>query len=195
MLLEFWTALTGNSATSKVKGNATTGAIYVEQLNSSGGAGTAHGRTVTITRPANTTPYTALDVIGDTNGSAIFEFTNMGKAGGEVMITSVEVEVDVVAVPSGMTSFNLRLYNASPTAIVDNAAWDFPVADRGKYLGKITTSNVVDEISTLFCDNDQVNKQVTLVTTSLFVQLQTVGGFTPSANSTVKRVTIHTIEL
>jgi hypothetical protein len=194
------TTLKAKSSTSglpdvDVYANPTTKALYVEQLNSSGGSGTAHGRTVTITRPANTTPYTALDVIGDTNGSAIFEFTNMGKAGGEIMITSVEVEVDVVAIPSGMTSFNLRLYNASPTAIVDNAAWDLPVADRGKYIGKIATSNVVDEINTLFCDNDQVNKQVTLVTTSLFVQLQTVGGFTPSANSTVKRVTIHAIEL
>ena len=35
MLLEFWTALTGNSATSKVKGDAATGAIYVEQLATS----------------------------------------------------------------------------------------------------------------------------------------------------------------
>jgi hypothetical protein len=36
MLLEFWTALTGGSATSRVKGNPTTGAIYVEQLTAGG---------------------------------------------------------------------------------------------------------------------------------------------------------------
>jgi hypothetical protein len=169
-------------------------------LNSTGGiAGDAqsasHGRTVIITRPANVTPYTAGDVIGDANGSAIFEFTNMGKAGGEVMITSLELEIDVAAIPAGMTNFNVRLYNAAPTAVVDNAAWDLPLADRGKYIGKIQTSNVIDETNVLFCDNDQVNKQVTLVTTSLFVQLQTPTAFTPSANSTVKRLTLHTIEL
>jgi hypothetical protein len=155
----------------------------------------AHSNTVIITRPANVTAYTAGDVIGDVNGSAILEFKNMGEAGREIIITSVEVEADVAAIPAGMTFFNVRLYNASPTAIADNAAWDLPAGDRGKYLGRIQTNTVVDEGTTLFVDTDQVNKQVRLLTTSLFVQLQTVGGFTPSANSTVKRLTLHTIEL
>lgn len=151
--------------------------------------------TVTITRPANTTAYTALDVIGDTNGSAIFEFKNIkAKGGGDIIITSIELEVDVAAVPAGMTGFNVRLYNASPTAIADNAAWLFDSADRGLYLGKIVLGTPVDEGATLFIDNDNINKQISLTGSSLFVELQTIGGFTPAGNSEVYRLTIHAVD-
>jgi hypothetical protein len=153
-----------------------------------------HSTTVSFARPNDNTAYAALDVIGDTNGSAILTFANMARAVGDVIITSVELEIDRVDVPAGMSGFNLRLYNASPTAISDNASWDFPVADRGKYLGKIVLGTPVDEVSTLFIDNDQINKQITLTSTSLYVILQTITGFTPSA-STVKRLTIHTLDV
>lgn len=155
----------------------------------------AHTTTVSITRPNDTTAYTAGDVIGDTNGSAILTFANLGKSGGgDVVITSVELQMDISSVPSGMAGFNLRLYNASPTAIADNAAWDLPSGDRGKYLGKISLNVPVDEGSTLFVDNDNINKHIKLSSSSLYVVLQTVGAFTPSA-STVKSLTIHTIEV
>ena len=156
-------------------------------------AGQSHSATVIITRPTDTNAYLAGDVIGDTNGSAIFTFANMGKTGGgEIIITSVEFELDVAS--SGIGPVNLRLYNASPAAIVDNAAWDLVVGDRGKYLGKIPLSGPIDEGATLFCDNDGINKQVTLLSGNLYVVLQTVLGFTP-ASASVKRLTIHTIEV
>ena len=154
-----------------------------------------HTTTVSTTRPNDTTAYTAGDVIGDAGGSAILTFANLGKSGGgDVVITSVELQVDVSSVPSGMAGFNLRLYNASPTAIADNAAWDLPSGDRGKYLGKVSLNVPVDEGSTLFVDNDNINKHIKLSSSSLYVILQTVGAFTPSA-STVKNITIHTIEV
>lgn len=166
--------------------------ILVEE---NAGIKTGHTATVVITRPSNTTAYTAGDVIGDTNGSAIFEATNMAKTGGgEVIITSVELEIDVSSIPSGMSGFNLRLYNASPTAIADNAAWDLPSGDRGKYLGKIALGTPVDEGATLFIDNDGINKQITLTSTSLFFELQTVGAYTPTS-AAVKRITIHTLDV
>lgn len=158
------------------------------------GASSGHSGTVTITRPSNTTAYTAGDVIGDTNGSAIFSLPNMARAAGEVEITSVELEIDVSSRPSGMDMFDLRLYNASPTAIADNAAWDLPSGDRGKYLGKIRLGVPVDEGSTLFVDNDGIGKQITLTSTTLYFELQTVGAFTPTSAS-VKRLTIHTRDI
>jgi len=181
---------------SDIQKNPATGALYVEQLNTAGTSlgSSAHSTTVVITRPANATPYTAGDVIGDTGGSAIFAFANMARAAGDVIITSIELEVDAVAVPSGMGGFNVRLYNASPTAIADNDAWDFPVADRGKYLGKVQLATPIDEISTLFSDNDQINKQITLTSTTLYVELQTPNGFTPTSSG-VKRLTIHTLDV
>jgi len=155
-----------------------------------------HSTTVTITRPANTTAYTANDAIGDTGGSAILTFANMcrNSGGGEVVITSIEVEADIASVPSGMTGFTARLYNASPTAIADNAAWDLVSGDRGKYLGKINLDTLVDEGSTLFIDNDQLNKQIKLTSSNLYVVV-TVPAFTPAANSEVYRFTIHTADI
>jgi len=176
---------------SDIQKNPTTGALYVEQLNTSLSS-SGHPKTVIITRPANTTPYTALDVVGNAT-TAILEFTDIVTFAGEKFITSIELEVDVTAVPSGMAGFNVRLYNASPTAISDNDAWDFPVADRGKYLGKVQLATPVDEISTLFSDNDQINKPITMISTSLFVILQTIGAYTPGSG-TVKRLTIHLLD-
>lgn len=166
--------------------DGTTNAVFVKS--------TGHSATVNITRPSDTTAYAAGDVIGDTGGSAIFTFSNMARAAGDIIITSVELEIDASSVPSGMTGFNLRLYNASPTAIADNAAWDLPSGDRGKYLGKISLGTPVDEGSTLFIDNDNIGKQITLTSTNLYVELQTVGAFTPSS-ATVKRLTIHTMDV
>jgi len=155
------------------------------------------GNTITITRPANTTAYTALDVVGDTTGSAILEFKNIkSPGGGEILITSVELEIDVASLPAGMTGFNVRLYNVSPTAIADNAAWLYDSDDRGKYLGKIVLATPIDEGGTLFIDNDLTSpKQVSLLSSSLFVELQTITGYTPAGNSETYRLTIHAIEV
>ncbi len=158
--------------------------------NSSNG----HSATVTITRPSNATAYAAGDVIGDTNGSAILTFASMARAAGEVEITSIEYEIDESARPSGMDMFDVRLYNASPTAIADNAVFDIPSGDRGKYLGKVRIGVPIDEGSTLFIDNDCIGKQITLSSTSLYVILQTVGGYTPTSAG-VSRLTIHTRDL
>jgi len=174
-------AATLSAETTKVIGTVT---------NSSNG----HSATVTITRPSNTTAYTAGDVIGDTNGSAIFTFASMIRAAGEVEITSIEYEVDESARPSGMDMFDVRLYNASPTAIADNAVFDIPSGDRGKYLGKVRIGVPIDEGSTLFIDNDCIGKQITLSSTSLYVILQTVGAYTPTSAG-VSRLTIHTRDI
>ena len=155
-------------------------------------SGSGHSKTVIITRPANATPYTALDVVGNAT-TAILEFTDIVTFAGEKFITSIELEIDTVSVPSGMGGFNVRLYNASPTAISDNDAWDFPVADRGKYLGKVQLATPIDEVSTLFCDNDQINKPITMTGTTLYVILQTIGAYTPGS-ATVKRLTIHLLD-
>lgn len=166
--------------------NGETGALLTESR-------TGHSNTVVFTRPANTTAYAVNDAIGSTSGTAIFEFTDMCKqGGGEVIITSVELELDITT--SNLGTSTLRLYNEAPTAIADNAAWDIPSGDRGKYLGRIKLTTPVDEGSTLFSDNDGINKQIKLTSTSLFVTLTTDTAFTPTS-SAVKRLTIHTLDV
>jgi hypothetical protein len=202
-----------NETEFKAVGNPVTGALFVEMQAASTVLGkvgidqttpgttdsvtvksTGHSNTVTITRPATTPTYTAGQLIGDANGSAIFAFANMGKAGGEVMITSMELQVDVGTVPTGMSGFTVRLFNASPTAVADAAAWDIPVADRGKYIGKVALGTPVKEGATLFIENDGINKQIKMVSTTLYVALQTVGGY-PATSGAVKHLTIHTLDL
>jgi len=153
-----------------------------------------HSSSVTITRPSDTTAYTAGDAVGDAGGSAIIVFSGLGLAGGEIEIVSVQHEIDVAAIPSGMAGFKLHLYNASPTAIADNAAWDLIAGDRASYLGYCTLSTPEDLGGTLFFSDSFTGKQIKLTTTSLYAVLQTVGGYTPTA-SAVKKVTIHTKEI
>ena len=94
--------------------------------------GKSYRTAVTITRPSNTTAYTAGDVVGDTSGSAIITLSSIGPSGGYVLIQSVSLVFSDASVPSGMGSFRLHFYSASPTAIADNAAFAAPASPIAK---------------------------------------------------------------
>lgn len=146
---------------------------------------------VTVTRPANVTPYTANDDVG-----GAITFPTMGPSGGNVIITSGELEIDVAAVPTGMTSFRLYLYSVTPpSALADNAAWDLPAGDRASFLGYVDLGTPVDLGSTLYVRTDGINAHFKLAGTSLFGYLVTNGGFTPAGNSEVYVVTLHATAL
>lgn len=147
------------------------------------------------TRPNDTTAYAALDVVG-TDPATNLSFTGVGSVdGGHVIITGVSLRCDVAAVPSGMSSFRLHLYNAAPTALADNAAFNLIAADRDKYLGFIEIGTPVDLGDTIYSRNDNTNFKVKLASASstLYGVLQTVGGFTPTAQA-VKTISLHGIQ-
>lgn len=152
---------------------------------------------VTITRPANATAYTALDVVGAT--AAAITFPNMGnRVGDHGLITSVDLRIHVAALPSGMTDFKLHLYTKTPpSALADNAAFDLQAGDRDYYLGFITLSTVADLGATLYVKADGLNMHYVLSgsETSLYGYLQTVGGFTPAGNSEVYVATLRAVGL
>jgi hypothetical protein len=151
----------------------------------------AHDVAVTLTRPANQTPYTASDVVG-----AAMTFAGVGANGESIVITGAQLELDISAIPSGMTSFKLALYSATPpSAIADNAAFDFAVADRTVFLGIIDLGTPVKWGNTCYVEANNLNKQVKLATSSIFAYLITSGTYTPAANSEVYKVTLHTIEI
>lgn len=91
-----------------------------------------------------------------------------------------------------MTTFRLHLYNAAPTAIADGTAFDLPAGDRAKYLGYINLAAPVDLGATLWSQNDSANFNGKLAdsSTTLYGILETIGAFTPSAQ-TVKKVTLY----
>lgn len=150
----------------------------------------------TVTRPADTSAYTALDVIGEsTANSGAIEFKNISPLCCPIYITSLNLRIDASAIPAGMANFLLYLYEISPASkLADNAAFSLVAADRSTYLGKIRIPTPVDEVATLAIDLDGINKQVKLAGSSLFAYLVTEGGYTPVA-STVHTITLHAVVL
>jgi len=148
--------------------------------------GKAYRSAVTVTRPSNTTAYTAGDVIGDTSGSAIITLSNIGPSGGYVLLQSVRLFIGNTSVPAGMSGFRLHLYTASPTAIADNAAFDLVSGEVANYAGYIDLPTPQDLGSTLFTQADYCGTAVKLASasTSLFAELETRGAYTPASGTT-----------
>ena len=143
---------------------------------------------VSVVRPANADAYTAGDVVG-----GAISFPSLGLSGEVIQITSVELEIDVAAIPSGMTSFALYLYSVTPpSALADNAVFDLASGDRASFLGKVTAGTPVDEVSTLYVRTNGINAQMKLAGTGLFGYLVTAGGYTPAGSSETYKVTLHT---
>lgn len=162
---------------------------------SMGVAGTAFRSTVTITRPSNTTAYTAGDVVGDTGGSAILTLTNAGPSGGFVIVQSASLVFSDSSVPSGMGAFRVHFYSASPTAIADNAAFDLASGERATYMGYIELPTPQDLGSTIYTQVDYPGRLIKLAaaSTSIFAEIETRGAYTPVSASTVE-LRINTLE-
>lgn len=145
--------------------------------------------TVSITRPNDATPYTVGDAVGDTGGSAIQAFLLIGPTAGHVILTGAMLEIDVAAIPAGMSSFRLHLYDAAPDAIADNAPWDLSSAgDRGKYLGYLDIRAPSDLGSTLIAleENANLHRKLATGSTTIWGVLQTLAAWTPAANTVIK---------
>lgn len=104
------------------------------------------------------------------------------------------MRIDAAAIPAGMSTFRLHLYNAAPTAIADNAAYNLPAGDRAKYLGYISLSTPVDLGATLWAQDDNINFSGKLAATSLYGILQTVGAYAPTAEC-VKTIALNVVEV
>jgi hypothetical protein len=138
---------------------------------------------ISLTRTADTTAYTAGDVIGNATTSIwTFPFTNMIK-GSQFQIVSATLKIANTSVPSGMSSFTLNLYNATPTNIADNAAYSLASADASKYLGYLDMALPVDKGDILFSQNSYANfaRSFATASNSLYGFLATNGAFTPTS--------------
>ena len=145
---------------------------------------------VTVTRPANATPFGALDVVGQAS-TGILTFATEYPKGSTIEIKDSWLRVDLNAVTASMTTFTLHLFNAAPTDILDNAPFNLISADRGKYLGSLGLGTPVDIGDTLFVQVAGINKRITLdsTTSSFYGVLTTTGAYTP-ASGEVLTVTV-----
>lgn len=146
---------------------------------------------VAVTRPNNSTPYDALDVLG-TDPATVIEFANIApQGGGTIVILYASLMVNVGS--GGPSQTRLHLYSSAPTAIADNAAYNLPSGDRARYLGSITLNTPADLGDTLFSQEDMLRKTVVAKSSSIFAIAQTVGAFTPTAQS-VKTWELRSVE-
>jgi hypothetical protein len=172
---------TTKSASLPVTLASDTGTLAINQVSS------AYDVALSFSRPADTTAYTGNDVVG-----GALTFASVGPSAASVMVTGVQLEVDVAAVPSGMTTFRLYLYGVTPpSALADNAVWDLPSGDRASFLGFIDVGTPVDLGSTLYVEVNGVNKQLKLASANLYAYLVTAGAYTPGSADAFK-VTVHT---
>jgi hypothetical protein len=162
----------------------------LETINQSilgGGGTTLRAIEVELTRPANTTVYSPNDVVADTT-AAFKPFLNVAKANGYgVKIVRVRIQTEDTGVTG--TKFNLHVYKEAPTFIADNAAFAVSYANASKRVGAIPVVMGTGNLNTVGM-NDY--NQVILNPTSkdVYFILETVSGFTPSANSTKFTVVI-----
>ena len=157
--------------------------------------GKAYRSVATITRPSNTTAYTAGDVVGDTGGSAIISLTTAGPSGGFIILQSASLVFSDSVVPAGMGAFRIHLYSVSPTAIADNAAFDLVSGDRDTYMGYVDLPTPLDFGSTIYTQTDYPGRLIKLAaaSTTLFAEIETRGAYTPVSASTVS-LRINTLE-
>lgn len=158
----------------------------------------AYNSAVSLARSADTNSYPANGIVGALSPSAAaFLLEQIGPAaGGEVMITSTQFEIDRSAAISGETSYRLYLYSVTPpSGLIDHAAWDLPAGDRASFLGYVDLGTPVDLGSTLYVENLQINKQVTVPRGgALYTYLVTIGGYNPQS-ATVHRINVHSVGL
>lgn len=145
---------------------------------------------LTITRPANTMAYAAGDVIGDV-GAALDKFVNVAKAAGYgVVITNIRLQTNDTGLAGKV--INLHFYSDTVNPIADNAAFTLSDANAPKRRGMIQCTFGTGALGRV-AQAQFENLIVQPVGRDIPVILETVTGFTPSANSTWIRVEIGVI--
>jgi hypothetical protein len=136
-----------------------------------------------FTRPANTTQYTAGDSVGATAGT-VHSFANAALSARTGTIHMVRLSKSDAGVTTA--TFRVWFYNASVTAINDNAAWTTLYADREKVVGYADLTMVSAGGSSAYAQVD-ANLEFELPTAAnrtLYAVIQATGAYTPASAET-----------
>ncbi len=140
--------------------------------------------TVEITRPANTTSYTALDAIASSSTAPTnLIFTSITRSGGlSGYITSAIIVTDQNSCTS---RFRLHVFTSTVTAINDNAAYTYSYANNSIRVGTITFDACSTEGSgstAAYSVNTTIRLPFKIPSgSSLYGLLETVDSFTPAS--------------
>jgi len=145
----------------------------------------------TITMAHDTAIHGALDVVSTAAGE-IMAFAALGTAGDMICILGSRVKYAINALPTAHAGYRLHLYNAAPTAIADNAAFNVIAADAAKYVGYLNISTMVDVGDNCIAFDNNMNHTVKLVGTALYGQLQCIAAETPTIDA-VYTILLNTV--
>ena len=139
----------------------------------------------TIARPANTTPYTAQDVVG-----SVLTIANVAKATGTgVKINRIRIQTNDTGVAG--KRFNVHVFNEMPTVAADNSPLVIDWANRLRRIGAVSIVMGTGNLNTVGM-NDWNTLTLSPIGRDVFIVIESADGFTPSANSTQFQVTIDT---
>jgi hypothetical protein len=147
----------------------------------------------TITRPADTTPYAAKDVISTAVG-AVIEFAGMARAvGGTGTIVKARLMTNQ---STNVAQYRLHLFHTAPTPIADNAQCAMLDANKANRVGMIdfpscaTEGTGSDAAATMRPSSDGSYPAPLLwykcaaADTKLYGILETISAFTPASGQT-----------
>lgn len=143
----------------------------------------ASGITASASFTPTATAYAANDIMSVAQEFA-FTYAN-GVAipsGSLIRILSATLKIDVAALQASEAAYALQCYSVTPpSALADNAAWTLASGDLAAYRGSIGLGTPVDLGAALYIRTAAIDTDIKLAGTSLFAQLQTIAGFTPTA--------------
>ena len=187
--LLWWDALDSENVAIASSANQTSGAQKAQNVDVAG----ITAETIpdvfalTITRPANTTAYTAGDVIGDVS-AALGKFVNVSKATGySVIITNVRLQTNDTGFAG--KAMNLNFYNDAVDPIADNAPFVMADANASKRRGSIQVIFGTGAYGKVAQSHFE-NLIIVPVARDIPIILETAAAATPSANSTWFRIEI-----
>lgn len=169
---------------------------------------TSSGADIIFTASVAGTPFSApviTNVTGDLTGTVAhtapnvapesFEFEQMAITnGGGGMLMDIKVESDMITIAS--TTLRLWFFNEAPSSIIsDNAAFANAYTDRDKRIFYVDVEMGAQEgSSTSIVGQASVIKEYKCADTSLFMQVETIEGFTPTSGGKIN-VTLTVLKL
>jgi hypothetical protein len=159
--------------------------------------GGGQGVIATASFTPTATPYAANDIMDVAKQLAFADPVDGVAAPANCLVrilTSV-LRIDVAALQASEAAYALQLHSATPpSALADNAAWSLSSADLAGYRGSVALGTPVDLGNALYIRTGALDHDVRLgVGGSLWAQLQTLAGFTPTI--AVRQVTLYGVVL
>lgn len=141
----------------------------------------------TFTRPGDTTPYTAGDIVSNsTSATTLIALAGIARVnGGSGYLVGIRLSTNLKSITP---RFRIRIFNASnPTLSGDNAAFQSKYTDESKRVARFDLAAMITPIDTTNSDMSSTEDDTIRIpfvcaggSTTLYIALETLDAFTPA---------------